>query len=157
MERAALQYDFQPDRQHRIHCPFHDDRAPSLQLYPGTRGWWCFVCNEGGSVIDFVARLYHLTVLEAAKRLDADFHLGLMGGLSPSRLAVQRQNHERLMQARARERAELDRLAHVIQARELRFAPAPPPGTPSDSPLWGKYAAGLGLLDYLDNCYFEGK
>ncbi len=155
MEQAAQRYGFPIDRQHRIRCPFHDDRNPSLRLYPGARGWWCFVCNEGGSVIDFVAKLYGLPPLEAAKKLDADFHLGLTDAPPPSRRALRRQEHERLMKERQRQREEADRLAHVISARELRFAPAPPEQLPPDSPLWGEYASRLGELDYLDNCYFE--
>lgn len=155
MERAATQYGFQPDRQGRIHCPFHDDRTPSLRIYPGARGWWCFVCNEGGSVIDFVAKLYGLPPLEAAKKLDADFHLGLLNGPPPSFLERRRIDHERLMRERVRQRADADRLSHVRRVQELRFATQPPEGTPPDSPLWGRYAAQLGELDYLDNCYFE--
>lgn len=41
---AARRYGFEPDRQGKIRCPFHDDSHPSLQLYKGARGWWCYVC-----------------------------------------------------------------------------------------------------------------
>ena len=157
MEQAAQRYGFPIDRQGRIHCPFHDDQTPSLRLYPGARGWWCFVCNEGGSVIDFVAKLYGLPPLEAARKLDADFHLGLADAPPPSRMALRKWEHERLMRERARAREEANELAHVIDARQLRFAPTPPAEAPHDSPLWGEYAAQLGRLDYLDNCYFEGR
>lgn len=155
MEQAAQRYGFPIDRQGRIHCPFHDDQTPSLRIYPGARGWWCFVCNEGGSVIDFVAKLYGLPPLEAAKKLDADFHLGLADAPPPSRMVLRKREHERLMRERARAREEADALAHVVSARELRFAPAPPGSVPRDDPRWGRYAARLGELDYLDNCYFE--
>ena len=36
-----------------------------------------FGCGVGGSVIDFVMRMYGLTPLEAAKKLNTDFRLGL--------------------------------------------------------------------------------
>jgi len=46
----------------KIACPFHaggKERTPSLQLYSdGT--WFCYGCREGGSVIDFAARFWHL-------------------------------------------------------------------------------------------------
>lgn len=35
------------------HCPVHDDRHPSLTIYPATRSWYCFVCQKGGDVIDY--------------------------------------------------------------------------------------------------------
>lgn len=35
-------------------CPLgiHDDSTPSFTIYPGDAGWYCFGCNQGGSVID---------------------------------------------------------------------------------------------------------
>jgi hypothetical protein len=47
-----------PNRSGKIHCPFHDDCTPSLQLYDdGT--WYCYgACNAGGSIFDFAARLW---------------------------------------------------------------------------------------------------
>jgi hypothetical protein len=49
-----------PDRAGKIHCPFHDDRTASLQLYEdGT--WYCYgVCKAGGSIFDFAGRLWQL-------------------------------------------------------------------------------------------------
>ena len=47
-----------PDRSGKIHCPFHQDRTASLQLYQdGT--WYCYgACKAGGSIFDFAARLW---------------------------------------------------------------------------------------------------
>lgn len=46
-----------PNRSGKIHCPFHDDHTPSLQLYPdGT--FYCYGCRAGGSIYDFAARLW---------------------------------------------------------------------------------------------------
>jgi DNA primase len=51
---------------YRLRCPFHDDRHPSLILYPPGRGWWCPVCQKGGSdAVSFVAQLQHCTAVEA--------------------------------------------------------------------------------------------
>ena len=49
-----------PDRAGKIHCPFHEDRTPSLQLYDdGT--WYCFgACQAGGSIFDFAARAWRM-------------------------------------------------------------------------------------------------
>jgi len=47
-----------PDRTGKIHCPFHQDRTASLQLYEdGT--WYCYgACEAGGSIFDFASRLW---------------------------------------------------------------------------------------------------
>ncbi len=50
-------YQLKPDRNHRLLCPFHDDKTPSLQVYPDTNTWTCFStnCRAGsGDVIDFI-------------------------------------------------------------------------------------------------------
>lgn len=40
----------------RARCPFHDDRDPSLVVYPDQR-WHCFGCGKGGDVVDLVGGL----------------------------------------------------------------------------------------------------
>lgn len=45
-----------------VRCPFHDgDDTGSLKAYDGDRGWHCFGCHRGGTIIDFGAELYGLT------------------------------------------------------------------------------------------------
>ena len=55
-----------PDRTGKIHCPFHQDRTPSLQLYEdGT--WYCYgACKAGGSIFDFAARLWRMDTKDRA-------------------------------------------------------------------------------------------
>jgi len=44
---------------HKIHCPFHPDRTPSLHVYDEPeRGWTCFGCHRGGTIYDFAALLW---------------------------------------------------------------------------------------------------
>lgn len=74
---VAQLYGFHPNRAGFIPCPFHRERTASLKLYPGAKGFFCFGCHTGGSVIDLVAQLYGLDALGAARRLNDDFHLGL--------------------------------------------------------------------------------
>ena len=53
-------YGLQCDRNHRLHCPFHDDKTPSLQVYPKTNTWTCFSSNCGagsGDQVDFIMRM----------------------------------------------------------------------------------------------------
>lgn len=46
-------------RDGKARCPFHEDRTPSLHAYDDpARGWMCFGCGAGGTIIDFGARLY---------------------------------------------------------------------------------------------------
>lgn len=46
-------------RSRKVRCPLHDDREPSLHVYPDSaRGWYCFGCRRGGSVYDLAALLW---------------------------------------------------------------------------------------------------
>lgn len=100
---AARRYGFEPDRQGKIRCPFHADDHPSLQLYKGARGWWCYVCDRGGSVVDFVAGLFSISPREAALKLNEDFSLGLTLE-RPRGLERQAVNHLRLVENRKLEK-----------------------------------------------------
>lgn len=69
-------YGFSPNRSGFICCPFHQEKTPSLKLFPDG-GWKCFGCGKGGSVIDFAAELFDLSPLDAVRRLNSDFNLSL--------------------------------------------------------------------------------
>ena len=72
---AVRTYGFTPNRAGFVCCPFHSERTPSLKLY--SRTFHCFGCGAHGSVIDFVATLFRITPMDAVKRLNEDFRLGL--------------------------------------------------------------------------------
>ena len=105
MREVAEMYGFRVNgHTHKILCPFHGDKNPSLLCYPGKRGWFCFVCNQGGSVLDFVMLLFGLDFIDACKKLNEDFQLGLAIGET----LTDDQKHEAALAIRKR-RAEMER------------------------------------------------
>lgn len=52
-------------RDGKVQCPWHgggQERTPSLHAYTDpARGWQCYGCDVGGSIIDFGARLWGIT------------------------------------------------------------------------------------------------
>jgi len=53
-------------------CPFHNDKNPSLTFFAGSDGAWryyCFACEAGGDVIDFVAAINSVDTAESARIL----------------------------------------------------------------------------------------
>ncbi len=52
------------------HCPFHEDRTPSLMIYRQSQSWYCFGCSAGGDVFDFVQRIEKVTFAQALQRLN---------------------------------------------------------------------------------------
>ncbi len=79
LETVLSHYNLTPDRNHRLKCPFHDDKTPSLQVYPKTGTWTCFSsnCKAGsGDQIDFIMKYEniskHKAIMKAKHLLGAD-------------------------------------------------------------------------------------
>lgn len=75
---AARFYGAEFDRRGWAICPFHQDQHPSIS-FKGSR-FRCWSCGASGDALDYVSRLFNLDSVQAAKRLDVDFGLGLDGG-----------------------------------------------------------------------------
>lgn len=124
-------YGYHPNRSSFIACPFHQDKTASLKIYkePG-RGFHCFGCNAGGSVIDFVMCLFGLSFPQAVVRLNADFNLGLCYE-KPDMRVVEKMRRERADKERALQkyRDEYDRknaeFQRLWQARQTKVPPDP--------------------------------
>ncbi len=67
--QAAKSYGIEV-RRGMCRCPFHSDKNPSAKL---DERFHCFGCGADYSVIDFVAELFGLSAVEAAKKLAFDF------------------------------------------------------------------------------------
>lgn len=72
--QAAVEYGLKVNRNGMAHCPFHDDRHPSMKV---DKGFCCFACGAKGDVITFVADLFNLSPYEAAKKLAKDFQISI--------------------------------------------------------------------------------
>lgn len=73
-------YSLKPDKNLRLHCPFHEDKTPSLQVYYKTHTAYCFSSNcktHGKSlyVIDFILHKENCTKAEAIQKA-----IELLGG-----------------------------------------------------------------------------
>lgn len=79
MHQVLEHYGMEANRAGFMCCPFHQEKTPSLKIYPDARGWHCFGCHAGGSVVDFVMQMDGVPFQEACKRLDSTFALGLYG------------------------------------------------------------------------------
>lgn len=61
-------YNLKADRNNMLCCPFHEDKTPSLQIYPQTNTYCCFSsnCSAGtGDVIEFIRLMERTTKHEA--------------------------------------------------------------------------------------------
>jgi len=65
---------------YKTHCPWHEDRHPSLTFYerPNENRCHCFSCGQGGSVIDFVMQCEQWSFHEACQWLSQEFGIANM-------------------------------------------------------------------------------
>jgi len=50
-------------------CPFHHEKTPSFTVTPDKGVYYCFGCNQGGSIYSFVMEMEKLTFVEAVRFL----------------------------------------------------------------------------------------
>lgn len=149
MRQAAEYYGFQVDRQGRCICPFHNDRRPSMKIYPHDRGYYCFSCGAGGDVITFAGKLYGLDNESAARKLIEDFHLPIRAeGLS------YREKRER--EKKVRQRRELEgfkgQAGKILREYRKRLCEA---ARRPESPYFYEALQSLTIIEYWLSCLEE--
>ena len=129
---AAERYGVEVNHYGMALCPFHNDRHPSL--YVADDHYYCFACGEHGDVIDFVSKLFHLSLYDAAQKLAADFQL--TPDKPPSAAAL----HAKRVQTEAQQLRENERLcfsvlsdyARVLRSWKVQYAPQSPAEAPDE-------------------------
>jgi len=61
IEQVLSHYNLQPNQSNMLCCPFHEDKTPSMQVYPETNTVFCFSgnCNLNGKSIDQIDFILH--------------------------------------------------------------------------------------------------
>ena len=77
-------------------CPFHNERSPSFYVFPDTKTWRCFGCNEGGDIFTFVSRQQSLDFHETLVQLAEKANISLSGDDGPREPSAQSQAKARL-------------------------------------------------------------
>ena len=129
---AAERYGVEVNHYGMALCPFHNDRHPSL--YVADDHYHCFACGEHGDVIDFVSKLFQLSLYDAARKLAADFHLSPDKPPSAAALHAKRIRTE-AQQLKANERlyfSVLSDYARVLRDWKVQYAPQSPAEAPDE-------------------------
>ena len=143
LRQAAENYGLELRRNGMTCCPFHEDAHPSLKLNEDY--FFCFGCGASGDVIDFTARLFGISLKDAARKLSADFGIS-----AETKQVFLRQNPSRLEELRCR-RALTDYL-HLLKEWKTQYAPKTPEDSLDDRFVEScqQYDRIAGLLEMLD-------
>lgn len=77
MPEVCERYGISISRTGFISCPFHNEKTPSLKVYDGKKGFYCFGCGKSGNVITFVMTYFGIDFKAALMKLNFDFSLDL--------------------------------------------------------------------------------
>jgi hypothetical protein len=153
MTDITSRYDFHPNHSGYICCPFHGEKTPSLKIYPGGQGWYCYGCGEGGSVIDFVMKLFHLNLGQTIEKLNSDFNLGVNTRPITLRDRQKIENEQRIREAKKQHEEELKeiyRLTYNATSEKFkRLRSIKPPSSPNQEPS-RDFIQAMQKLDYLE-------
>ena len=93
------------------HCPFHDDKTPSLVVSPDSNLWHCLgACQTGGSVIDWVMKYEGVSFKHAVELLRGDVAVNA----APIEKLVQKSTTPKLASFLAADSSEQALLQNVI-------------------------------------------
>ena len=151
VQQAAAHYGVKVDRSGMCRCPFHSDKRPSMKI--NETYFYCFGCHTTGDVIDFTARLFDLSPLDAARKLAADF------GIDPNTPASAAVALPRVRQEESpREReghcaSTLIEYERLLKNRQQRFAPVHPSDEWDDRFVSASHA--LPQVSYLIDCLYD--
>ena len=126
-------------------CPFHDDRNPSMKV---DNRYHCFGCGEDGDVIDFVSKLFGLSLKDAAIRIASEFGISYDGTVhrtEPGIVAEKRKAEERFKKAERRCFDILTDYYKLLREWRREFAPHSHDETPDP-----RFFEALQNIDYID-------
>ena len=134
-QMAAERYGLPVNRGGMACCPFHDDRTPSMKLYPDH--FHCFGCGQAGDVIDLTAQLTGQNARDAAGRLATDFGIPMQTGEDTAPRPAKEIPYHLTQQFRESERlcfSVLTDYLHLLRGWKVRYAPKTP-----DEPLGDRF------------------
>lgn len=126
-QMAAERYDLPVNRSGMACCPFHNDRTPSMKLYPDH--FHCFGCGQTGDVIDLTAQLTGQNARDAAGRLATDFGIPMQTGEDTAPRTAKEIPYHLTRQFRESERlcfSVLTDYLHLLRGWKVRCAPNAP-------------------------------
>ena len=145
VKEAAEHYGLKIGQGNMVCCPFHADRTPSMKLNEDY--FYCFGCGASGDVIDFVARLFHLSNYEAAQKLAYDF--GINSDKPPAAAALRKPKYP-LAKAFQKEELHCRRVLcdylHLLENWKVQYAPQTPDDTIDD-----RFVEACQMLDYIED------
>jgi DNA primase len=90
-------YGLNPNKNHMLNCPFHDDTNASMKIYPNTNTFNCFGCGKNGDQIEFIQQKENCTKHEALLKATELCRVAEPVKEKPKQTAQLMQNHTEIL------------------------------------------------------------
>lgn len=149
--QAAAHYGVKIGRNGMCRCPFHSDKTPSMKI--NKTYFYCFGCHSTGDVIDFTARLFNLSPLEAARKLATDFGIDPNTPVSAAVALPRIRQEESQREREGHCTSVLIEYERLLKSRQQRFAPVHPSEEWDDRLVSASHA--LPQVSYMIDCLYD--
>lgn len=149
--QAAAHYGVKIGQNGMCRCPFHPDKTPSMKI--NETYFYCFGCHSTGDVIDFTARLFNLSPLEAARKLAADFGIDPNTPVSAAVAFPHIQQEESQREREGYCASVLIEYERLLKSRQRRLAPVHSSDEWDDRFVSTSHA--LPQVSYLIDCLYD--
>lgn len=149
--QAAAYYGVRIGRNGMCCCPFHSDKTPSMKI--NETYYYCFGCHATGDVIDFAAKLFDLSPLEAAHRLATDFGIDPNTPVSAAVALPRIRQEESQREREGHCTSVLIEYERLLKSRQQRFAPVQPSDEWVNRFVSASHA--LPQVSYLIDCLYD--
>lgn len=148
ISQVAEYFGFPPNAKGLSLCPFHQDKKPSMKLYPNGKGFYCFSCGTGGDQIKLAALYMGVSNTEAAEELAVAFQIPVSVPVTyREKREAELKMKKRYKLAAFRKRAGMYLQMYRILLCEARREP--------QSPHFDESIKYLEYVDYLLECISE--
>lgn len=149
--QAAAYYGVRIGRNGMCCCPFHSDKTPSMKI--NETYYYCFGCHATGDVIDFAAKLFDLSPLEAAHRLATDFGIDPNTPVSAAVALPRIRQEESQREREGHCTSVLIEYERLLKSRQQRFVPVQPSDEWVNRFVSASHA--LPQVSYLIDCLYD--
>jgi DNA primase len=119
---VLAKFGIKPGKNHRVNCPFHNDKTPSMQVYPETNTVFCFSSNcqlNGKAIdqIDFIKHKENCTKHEAILKAKAMIGAGIIETVNHKNQL--KMNYQDIFQGLKQSLANSKKATEYLQSRNI--------------------------------------
>ena len=141
-------------RQNKCKCPFYAENTASFSIDEKEQYFYCFGCQTGGDVVRLTELLFHISPMQAAKKLNDDFNLGIDFENSAEKQATPTRREPTTAETQ-RAFEEWTKKTWLSLNSLFKFLKAYKENLSADSPKHSEISADFAIIDYISELFMK--